>query len=86
MAALTVSRFGPWVTVFSALVAVAAAIAYWRAQAPKLGRILVAASAVLVCVLAWLARANVYEQVMFHPLEHPTSPRPGTQSSTTMTS
>jgi len=71
MAALMVSRFGPLLTVVSALAAVAAAIAYWRAQAPTFGRILVAAGAMLVCVLALLARANVYEQLMFHPIEHP---------------
>src|ERR1700728_4841067 len=70
-AALLVSRFGPLLTAVSALAAVAAAIAYWRTQAPALRRTLVAASAVLVCVLAVLARANVYEQLMFHPLEHP---------------
>ena len=69
--ALLVSRFGPLLTAVSALAAVAAAIAYWRTQAPALRRTLVAASAVLVCVLAVLARANVYEQLMFHPLEHP---------------
>jgi hypothetical protein len=72
MAALTVSRFGPVFSAVSALVAVAAAIAYWRAQAPKRRRMLAAASAILVCVLAVATRANVYEQVMFHPLEHPT--------------
>ncbi len=71
MAALAVSRFGPLVTVVSALAAVAAAIAYWRSQAPGLRRISVAATAMLVCILAVLARANVYEQVMFHAVEHP---------------
>ena len=72
IAALMISRFSPLLTAVSALVAVAAAIAYWRAEAPKRSRMLVAASAVLVCVLALLAHANVYEQLMFHPLEHPT--------------
>jgi hypothetical protein len=71
MAALVVSRFGPVLTAVSALAAVAAAIAYWRTQAPGLGRRLMAASAMLVCVLAVLARANVFEQIMFHPIEHP---------------
>ena len=65
----------PCFTAASALLALAAAIAYWRSQAPKRGRMLVAASAVLVCVLALLAHANVYEQLMFHPLEHPTFAR-----------
>ena len=67
MAALMISRFSPLLTAVLALVAVAAAIAYWRAHAPRRSRILVAAGAVLVCVLAVLARANVYEQLMFHP-------------------
>ena len=30
-----------------------------------------ATGALLVCVLAMLARVNVFEAVMFHPLEHP---------------
>ena len=71
MVALAVSRFGPLITAVSAFAAVAAAIAYWRTQAPGLRRISVAASAMLVCVLAVLARANVYEQLMFHAVEHP---------------
>ncbi len=71
MLALVVSRFGPMFTVLSALAAVATAIAYWRAQARMLGRILVAASAILVCVLAVLAHLNVFEALMFHPVEHP---------------
>ena len=72
MAALMISRFSPLLTAVLALVAVVAAIAYWRAYAPRRSRTLVATSAVLVCVLALLAHANVYEQLMFHPLEHPT--------------
>jgi uncharacterized metal-binding protein len=71
MAALLVSRFRPALTVLSALAAMAAAIAYWRAQAQMWRRILAAAGAVLVCVLAVLARVNVYEDLMFHPVEHP---------------
>jgi len=70
-AALVFSRFGPLLTAVSALVAVAAAIAYWRAQAAMPRRMLVAAGAVLVCVLAVLARVNVFEVVMFHHLERP---------------
>lgn len=35
------------------------------------GRIWAVAGAVLVCVLAGLARVNVYEQLMFHPDAHP---------------
>jgi uncharacterized metal-binding protein len=71
MAALAVSRFRPLLTVISALAAVAAAIAYWRAPAPKSRRMLIAAGAMLVCVLAVLARVNVYEDLMFHAVEHP---------------
>jgi hypothetical protein len=71
MAALAVSRFGPVLTVILALAAAAAAIAYWRTQAPVRRRMLIAASAMLVCVLAVLARVNVYEDLMFHPVEHP---------------
>jgi hypothetical protein len=35
-------------------------------------RMLAAAGAMLVCVLAVLARVNVYEDLMFHQVEHPT--------------
>ena len=71
MAALEVLRFRPLLTVISALVAVWAAIVYWRMQNRVSGRILMALGAVSVCVLAALARVNVYEQLMFHPIEHP---------------
>ncbi len=71
-AALMVSRFSPLLTVISALAATLAAIAYWRAQSVTSKRILATASAVLVCALAVLARVNVFEAVMFHPLAHPT--------------
>src|ERR1700733_12653641 len=69
--ALMVSRFAPLLTAVSALAAVVAAIACWRTQASLLGRVFMAASAMLVCVLAVLARVNVFEAVMFHPVEHP---------------
>ena len=69
--ALVVSRFGPILSAISALAAVAAAIAYGRSSAPLLSRRLAAASAMLVCVLAVLTRVNVFEALMFHPLEHP---------------
>src|ERR1700734_1744002 len=61
MVALAFTRFEPLLTVFSALVAVAAAIAYWRARAAMPKRVLVSASALLVCVLAVLSRVNVFE-------------------------
>jgi hypothetical protein len=69
--ALAISRVGPLLTVISALAALVAAIAYWRTRTPGYRRILVATGALLGCVLAALARVNVYEQLMFHPLEHP---------------
>ena len=69
-AALAVCRFRPVLTAVSALLAAGAAMAYWRAQAQMWWRMLVAVGAVLVCVLAALARVNVYE-LMFHPVEHP---------------
>jgi hypothetical protein len=71
MVALAVSRLRPVLTVISALAAVAAAIAYWRAQPQAWRRRLAAAGAALVCVLAALARVNVYEDLMFHAVEHP---------------
>jgi hypothetical protein len=71
MLALAVSRLRPVLTVISALAAVAAAIAYWRTQPQGWRRTSAAAGAVLVCVLAALARVNVYEDLMFHPVEHP---------------
>jgi Protein of unknown function (DUF3179) len=71
MVALMVSRFRPAFTVISALAAVAAAIAYWRTQPQVWRRTLAAAAAVMVCVLAVLARVNLYEDLMFHAVEHP---------------
>ncbi len=70
-AALAISRFRPELTVISALVAVWAAFAYWRSETRMAGRIWAVAGAALVCVLAGLARVNVYEQLMFHPDPHP---------------
>jgi hypothetical protein len=70
-AALLISRVGPPLTLAAAFAAVAAAIAYWRAQASALARTLAAAGALLACVLAVLSRANIYELLLFHPLEHP---------------
>jgi Protein of unknown function (DUF3179) len=70
-AALMVTRYGPLFSAVSALAAVLAAIAYWRAQALMSRRIWVAAGALLVCVFAVMARTNVFEVLMFHPLEHP---------------
>jgi hypothetical protein len=69
--ALAVSRFGAILSAVSALAAVATAVVYWRSPAPLLSRRLAVASAMLVFVLALLSRANVYEDLMFHPVQHP---------------
>ena len=69
-AALVVSRFRPFITVWSAIASLVAAVGYWRVQANKWRRALVVAGAGFVCLLAFLARVNVYE-LMFHPVDHP---------------
>ena len=68
--ALAVSRFRPVVTAVAAIAAVLATIGYWRAGERRWKRVLTAAGAALMVVLAFLARVNVYE-LMFHPLVHP---------------
>jgi 4-amino-4-deoxy-L-arabinose transferase-like glycosyltransferase len=68
--ALAVSRFRPVITIITAVGAILALIAYWRAQPRKWKRVLPAAGAVLAVVLAFLARVNIYE-LMFNPLIHP---------------
>lgn len=70
MAALTVMRIRPVITVISALAALGAALMYWRAQSRRWWPALITATAALVCVLAVLARVNVYE-LMFHPVAKP---------------
>lgn len=68
--ALAVTRVRPSVTFISAVVALAAAVLYcrgpvrWRRRAPAI------ACAGFVCLLAFLARVNVYE-LMFHPIGRP---------------
>jgi hypothetical protein len=69
-AALVVMRWRPAITVLSALAALAMLVCYWRSQLRRWRRILAAACAGLVCLLAALARVNVYE-LMFHPDTHP---------------
>jgi hypothetical protein len=68
--ALAVLRFRPLLTVVSALVAAGAAMGYWRARTRIGRRVLVTVGAAFVCVLAALARVNIYE-LMFHHLDHP---------------
>ncbi|MBZ5595891.1 MAG: DUF3179 domain-containing protein [Acidobacteriia bacterium] len=69
-AALVVARFRGLTTVVCGLVALAAVALYWRVQTRRWRRILTATGAGFVCVLAVLARVNVYE-LMFHPADHP---------------
>ena len=68
--ALLVMRLRPITTVFSGIAAGAALAFYWRAQPRKWRRAVAALGAVLVGLLAVLARVNVYE-LMFHPDDHP---------------
>jgi hypothetical protein len=67
-AALVVSENRGTATLISALVALAALAGYWRMQAIKWRRIVAAVGAGLVCVLAVLARVNIFE-LMFHPID-----------------
>jgi hypothetical protein len=69
-AALVVSRFRAVVTMLSALAAFAGLVAYWRAQPRKLLRFFTTLAVAFVCLLAYLARVNVYE-LMFHPVGRP---------------
>jgi hypothetical protein len=69
-AALVVARFRPTVTLLSAIAILAALIWYWREQPRKWRRVTAAVGAGFVCVLAVLARVNVFE-LMFHPIDHP---------------
>lgn len=66
-AALVVTRFRPAATAISAVVVTVALALYWRVQSRISRRILPAVGVVVACVLAVLARVNVYE-LMFHPI------------------
>ena len=68
--ALVVMRWRPAIMVISAVAALATLAGYWRSQLRRWPRFLAAACAGLVCLLAALARVNVYE-LMFHPDSHP---------------
>ncbi len=68
--ALLITRFRPAITIISAAIVLMAAIGYWRDQLKKPWKILAAAGAVFACVLAILARVNVYE-LMFHRIDRP---------------
>jgi len=69
--ALVVNRYRGMATLISALAVLAALATYWPAQPVRWRRILAGVGAGLVCVLAVLARINVYE-LMFHPIDHAT--------------
>jgi hypothetical protein len=68
--ALIVTRFRPILTLASALIALAAAIAHWRTRPALWRRLSTSLVAALTCLLAFLAHVNVYE-LMFHPVDHP---------------
>ena len=68
--ALVVLRFRTAATLISGAAALAALVLYWRAQPRRWRRTFAAIGAALVCVLAALARVNIYE-LMFHPDERP---------------
>jgi hypothetical protein len=68
--ALAVTRFRSVATLISGAVALAALVLYWRAQPRRWRRAFAIAGAVFVCVLAALARVNIYE-LMFHPDDRP---------------
>jgi hypothetical protein len=69
-AALVVMRFRLAATLISCAAALAALVFYWRAQPRRWRRVLPTAGAAFVCVLAALARVNIYE-LMFHPNDRP---------------
>jgi hypothetical protein len=69
--ALVVLRFRSAATVISCAAAAAALVFYWRVQSGRWRRIFATIGAAFVCVLAALARVNIYE-VMFHPDDWPT--------------
>jgi len=68
--ALLVARFRSVLTMLSTLAAFAGLVAYWPAQPRKLRRLFASLATAFVCLLAFLARVNVYE-LMFHPVGRP---------------
>jgi len=68
--ALAVLQWRSAPTLISAAVALAALVIYWRAQPRRWRRAFATAGAAFVCVLAALARVNIYE-LMFHPDARP---------------
>ena len=68
--ALVVLRLRWVATLVSGVAALAAVAFYWRVQPGRWRRIFATAGAAFVCVLAALARVNIYE-LMFHPDDRP---------------
>ena len=68
--ALAVMRFRLAATVISLVAALFATVVYWRLQRRWWRRALAVLGAAFVCLLAWVARVNIYE-LMFHPDSHP---------------
>jgi hypothetical protein len=68
--ALVVMRFRFATTLISAAAALTAAALYWRNQTSRWRRAFAVTGGVLVCILAVLARVNIYE-LMFHPDDRP---------------
>ena len=68
--ALTVMRFRAVATLVSGAASLAALLLYWRAQPSRWRRAFATAGAVFACLLAALARVNIYE-LMFHPDDRP---------------
>ena len=68
--ALAVIEWRSAATLISAAAALAGLVLYWRAQPRRWRRAFATAGAAFVCVLAALARVNIYE-LMFHPDDRP---------------
>jgi hypothetical protein len=68
--ALGVIEWRSAATLVSCAAALAALVVYWRVQPRRWPRAFAAAGAAFVCVLAALARVNIYE-LMFHPDDRP---------------
>jgi uncharacterized BrkB/YihY/UPF0761 family membrane protein len=68
-AALMIERVQGAITLASAIAALAALLWYWSSERKTRRRVLAAAGAGFVCVLAALARVNVYE-LRFHAVDH----------------
>jgi uncharacterized BrkB/YihY/UPF0761 family membrane protein len=68
-AALMIERFEATITLVSMVAALAALLWYWPSEPRTRRRALAAVGAGFVCVLAALARVNVYE-LRFHAIDH----------------